>query len=472
MKAPAASPLPAEYPIPVAAPNSGSSVHTAGSSAAGGPAAAGQSSAAALTPPPLNSCFTARISPGEDEVRVAVTCGSLAGMMLLPKRIMLVGAGTPQAKEVSPTEFERLGGKGCNKRWKSSIQLANGSCCIGDWLRQHGYEEKGLTRTSDAAAAAAADPPDAHSPAHAAPDYQQQPSLGCLQSFMSSGCGTSSKMAVALAPLLGPSAVSPTAVLPATVITTSTGPALFIGSKQRMVSPDQERRVVLLQAMLDQLKQQREAAERIRRQLLGATQQPSQERQLQQLMTQQSLTRPTPLKRSHASLCDWQQPQPQLSQFRSMGETSSLPALPLAPTTAPAALGLTGQGPEPLPGDESEAVAAMADHLAGLAPLPPAHLLPFSSPTLNGRQVDLRAMFHAVVARGGYQAVTNGGRWEGVLCTLGLLAMQDELGALITQATELYANLLLRFERMYNIELWMKVTGRPVSFCSTEVDGP
>jgi len=58
---------------------------------------------------------------GALEAEVHVVCGDLRGVLLLPKRRILLNAGTLSALEVSPTEFERLGGKGRVKKWRMSV---------------------------------------------------------------------------------------------------------------------------------------------------------------------------------------------------------------------------------------------------------------------------------------------------------------------------------------------------------------
>jgi hypothetical protein len=62
--------------------------------------------------------------------RVEVVCGALRGVLLLPARRVVVGAGTPREQQVSPTEFESLAGKGASKRWRSTIHLADGACAF------------------------------------------------------------------------------------------------------------------------------------------------------------------------------------------------------------------------------------------------------------------------------------------------------------------------------------------------------
>ena len=54
--------------------------------------------------------------------------------MYTPPRVYVNGAG----EDVSPTEFERLGGRATTKKWKTSVRLLeeNGQVgqTLGDWL--------------------------------------------------------------------------------------------------------------------------------------------------------------------------------------------------------------------------------------------------------------------------------------------------------------------------------------------------
>jgi hypothetical protein len=116
-----------------------------------------------------------------------------------------------------------------------------------------------------------------------------------------------------------------------------------------------------------------------------------------------------------------------------------------------------------LPGDGSEAVAAMADFLAGLAHSPPLHLLQHATiPSVGGRPLDLRALFNAVVERGGYCQITRAGRWGEVLWSLGLQEGPHLDSAVFKEVHTAYLQLLLRFERMFDAEAWLVLTGRPV----------
>lgn len=52
-----------------------------------------------------------------------VACGDMVGTLMVHKARILIYEGTDREKEVSPTEFERLGGRSATKKWKQSIRL-------------------------------------------------------------------------------------------------------------------------------------------------------------------------------------------------------------------------------------------------------------------------------------------------------------------------------------------------------------
>lgn len=73
----------------------------------------------------------ARAAAGDSD-SVPVVCGSLEGLMLLPSLRIILDAGTPAAREVSPTEFERLGGRGSSKKWRRTVFVLDGArACMG-----------------------------------------------------------------------------------------------------------------------------------------------------------------------------------------------------------------------------------------------------------------------------------------------------------------------------------------------------
>jgi len=68
----------------------------------------------------------------DSDVSVRVVCGRVSGILLLPKQRIIVNPGCANAREVSPTEFERMGGRASAKKWRLSIKTANGAVC-GVW---------------------------------------------------------------------------------------------------------------------------------------------------------------------------------------------------------------------------------------------------------------------------------------------------------------------------------------------------
>ena len=70
-------------------------------------------------PPPLPQQQPQQ--PPPRAARVPVACGALRGVLLLPEMRIAVHSGTPAAALVSPTEFERLGGRGRVKKWRLSV---------------------------------------------------------------------------------------------------------------------------------------------------------------------------------------------------------------------------------------------------------------------------------------------------------------------------------------------------------------
>lgn len=77
-------------------------------------------------------------------VCLQVCCGDMVGVLLVAKGKIALNFGQHNEKEVSPTEFERLGGRSATKKWKQSIRLIDdngelelmarqGWCCC--WYR-------------------------------------------------------------------------------------------------------------------------------------------------------------------------------------------------------------------------------------------------------------------------------------------------------------------------------------------------
>ncbi|KAF6264248.1 hypothetical protein COO60DRAFT_1698474 [Scenedesmus sp. NREL 46B-D3] len=94
---------------------------------------AGEGSAAAPKPPS---------GPRPDAPKqVDVICGTTTGVFDCIRMVIAATGGG----HVSPTEFERLGGKGASKKWKCTIRVrkANGlpGITMGDWLLQMGYDQ-------------------------------------------------------------------------------------------------------------------------------------------------------------------------------------------------------------------------------------------------------------------------------------------------------------------------------------------
>jgi hypothetical protein len=124
---------------------------TSTSGGTGSPDGAGQpGTAGGFNTSPANSSQT----PAAEEEQAAdsgkyalpvahlkVSCGDMVGVLLVHKARIRIYEGTEREKEVSPTEFERLGGRSATKKWKQSIRLIGedgeqhssfllaGSCC-------------------------------------------------------------------------------------------------------------------------------------------------------------------------------------------------------------------------------------------------------------------------------------------------------------------------------------------------------
>ena len=52
-----------------------------------------------------------------------VVCGHMVGVLQVHRGRVILSANTPEEKEVSATEFERLGGRAATKKWRQSIRL-------------------------------------------------------------------------------------------------------------------------------------------------------------------------------------------------------------------------------------------------------------------------------------------------------------------------------------------------------------
>lgn len=103
-------------------------VHAEGTSSLSadvGPAAPAAPAAAATAASVLHTVVATTAARTQCD-NIPVVCGKLVGLMLLPSKRIVVDAGTPQAREVSPTEFERLGGRGSRKRWRRTVFVIDG----------------------------------------------------------------------------------------------------------------------------------------------------------------------------------------------------------------------------------------------------------------------------------------------------------------------------------------------------------
>jgi hypothetical protein len=430
---------------------------------------------------------------GDAATSVPVVCGALTGVLLLPRRRILINAGTAGECEVSPTEFERLGGKGRAKKWWMSIRTQDGtpggapargwgaggvrsrlagptcagagattaprqrpavvapspappgSATVGEWLVARGFDPSASQRSLTSKLGLGTDNPGG-APLHPNGSGGSNPML-----FSAGGSG--------------PSGISN--ATGSGLLNMSSGEAVPGGGDGLYFAPPLPRAGSDNEARLTRLQQQQQRQQQHQRFGGSAGAPPLAEAHLSQGLLpsaaidehlQWGMAPPPP---PHAAA---------LPQLQPAGEGWGSPPAPpgaRAPAPAPALMPLGGQR---LPGDGSEAVAAMADYLVGLAPSPPLHLLQRGGPpVVDGRALDLRALFGAVVSRGGYAAVTSGARWQEVLLAIGLEGAGPRRGGggvvgapafrLVHAA---YVDLLLRFERMYDLELWEAVTGRPV----------
>lgn len=84
----------------------------------------------------------------DENESVIVSCGEIQGTFLVHKLKVIY-----DGQEVSPTKFENLGGRGSDKKWKSSLQVildGKPAGSIGLWL-QANYPEKLLTASGSVA---------------------------------------------------------------------------------------------------------------------------------------------------------------------------------------------------------------------------------------------------------------------------------------------------------------------------------
>lgn len=77
---------------------------------------------------------------------VAVVCGDLTGVMVLPEGMIYISAGPEAGKGVSPQGFEVLGGRAASRKWRHSIRLDDGERKGGTggalWFRAAGLHSR------------------------------------------------------------------------------------------------------------------------------------------------------------------------------------------------------------------------------------------------------------------------------------------------------------------------------------------
>jgi SAND domain len=118
--------------------------------------------AAAAGPVPLGThvaaggAAPAATGPHPDAPRsVSIVSGPISGTFdCLRSSVTL-----PNGATVTPTEFERMAGKGASKKWRCTLRVAkaNGApgIMLGDWLQQHGYDAPRASAASQPGRAAA-----------------------------------------------------------------------------------------------------------------------------------------------------------------------------------------------------------------------------------------------------------------------------------------------------------------------------
>ncbi|KAK9862504.1 hypothetical protein WJX84_009525 [Apatococcus fuscideae] len=93
---------------------------------------------------PAGEAFLSRASDALKHLpdKLAIMCGTARGT-LLTKRARILHEGM----EISPTEFERVGGRATTKKWKTSVRLLeqDGQVgqTLGDWLQDHDLDMRG-----------------------------------------------------------------------------------------------------------------------------------------------------------------------------------------------------------------------------------------------------------------------------------------------------------------------------------------
>jgi hypothetical protein len=100
--------------------HSGSGCHTSPSLQAAGEEASGSAAADGA-----DGAECSGSKPVLPKASLKVACGDMIGTLLVHRARIVINEGTGNEKEVSPTEFERLGGRSATKKWKQSIRLVN-----------------------------------------------------------------------------------------------------------------------------------------------------------------------------------------------------------------------------------------------------------------------------------------------------------------------------------------------------------
>jgi phage terminase small subunit len=117
----AAAAAAAGYSPDVSGMHSGSGCLTSPSHAAAGEEASGDGAAECAG----DGAECSGGKPVLPHVSLRVACGDMIGTLLVHRARIVINEGTGDEKEVSPTEFERLGGRSATKKWKQSIRLVN-----------------------------------------------------------------------------------------------------------------------------------------------------------------------------------------------------------------------------------------------------------------------------------------------------------------------------------------------------------
>eukprot|EP00775_Hariotina_reticulata_P002216 gene2216-2531_t len=372
-------------------------------------------------------------------INLQVCCGDMVGVLLVAKSKIILNVGQANEKEVSPTEFERLGGRSATKKWKQSIKLIDDNGEPGERPGQGLEQPKkpreakewgeaatslggpggrhagdmhggtlGAAKAGDklsgrrpvrasarhavaaaAAAAAAADgsPPDSPE-STGGPAWQQQPRgrRSVAAPSEDQGSGT----------IQPPATFSSQQQMGSNWAAASGVPAAGAGDFQQ-----QQAATAALSATLAM-----DAA------ALGTVDTPA----------------------GPAAAPDWQ---PSLPGGGAPGSSDGQPVLLPVPVAAA------------LPGDASQAVVEMTAYLEGKRLMPPWRLLPQHQRPLLGRLlVPLRQLFIMVMQAGGYLRIKDELlAWQGMAVQLGLPAWPcPEVPDPLRVLQQVYRDYLLRFE--------------------------